>query len=106
MSSEYAPVLESLRQVRFRSAIDLLGTYAGHASDLSPWLEGATINRDRNLRLQYLAGRGLNAYDADGIFGNMMTGALELREELFIGSPERLEQLRQAIRAQRARSDR
>ena len=105
-SLEYGPVRESLRQVRFRSAIDLLGTYAGHASDLSPWLEGATINRDRNLRLQYLAGRGLNAYDADGIFGNMMTGASELREELFIGSPERLEQLRQAIRAQRARSDR
>jgi spermidine synthase len=102
-SPEYQPVLESLRQVGFRSAIDLLGTYAGHASDLSPWLEGAPINRDRNLRLQYLAGRGLNVYEADGIFDDMMSGAREPHEELFIGRPERLEQLRQAVRVQRER---
>jgi spermidine synthase len=100
-SPEYAPVLESLRQVGFRSAIDLLGTYAGHASDLSPWLKDATINRDRNLRLQYLAGRGLNVYAADSIFDKMVTGARAPHEELFIGQPERLEQLRQAVRAQR-----
>ena len=36
------------------SAVDLLGTYAGRKRDLAKWLEKAEINRDRNLRLQYL----------------------------------------------------
>ena len=40
----------------FPSVVDLLGTYAGQASDLESWLADAQINRDRNLRLQYLAG--------------------------------------------------
>ena len=34
------------------SAIALLSTYAGQASDLRSWLAGAEINRDGNLRLQ------------------------------------------------------
>ncbi len=33
---------------------------SGQARDLAPWLAGAQINRDSNLRLQYLAGFGLN----------------------------------------------
>jgi len=35
---------------------DLFGTYAGQARDLARGLRDAEINRDRNLRLQYLAG--------------------------------------------------
>ena len=38
--------------------MDLFSTYAGRASDLKGWLKDAAINRDRSLRLQYLAGRG------------------------------------------------
>ena len=58
--SDYVDVGVSLRDVGFKSAIDLLGTYGGQASDLRAWLRGAEINRDRNLRLQYLAGMNPN----------------------------------------------
>jgi len=40
--------------------VDLLSTFAGHATDLKTLARGRVINRDRNLRLQYLAGLGLN----------------------------------------------
>ncbi len=50
----------SLEEVGFPSPVALLGTFAGYAPDLTLWLKGAAINRDRNLRLQYLAGLGLN----------------------------------------------
>ena len=55
---EYARVAQSLREVGFYSGVDLLSTYTAQASDLRPWLKDAVINRDRNLRLQYLAGMG------------------------------------------------
>ena len=54
------------------SAVDLFSTYAGRKPDLEPWLRNATINRDRNLRLQYLAGLGLNLYQADVIYADML----------------------------------
>ena len=50
----------SLAQVGFETTVDLLATYLGRARDLRPWLAGAAINTDRNLRLQYLAGNAVN----------------------------------------------
>ena len=70
---DYRRVVESLAKVELGSAISLLTTYAGRATDLRPWLEGAEINRDRNLRLQYLAGLGLNCYEADWIYKSIST---------------------------------
>ena len=52
----------SLKEVSFNNAFSLFATYAGRAEDLAPWLKGAPINHDQNLRLQYLAGLGLNLY--------------------------------------------
>jgi spermidine synthase len=69
--SDYVDVAVSLRDVGFKTAIDLLGTYGGQASDLQPWLRGAEINRDRNLRLQYLAGMSPNLYQEVAIFNEM-----------------------------------
>lgn len=69
---EYRAVAESLDEVGFPSAIELLGTYAGRASDLRGWLKDAAINRDRNLRLQYLAGLGLNLRQGATIYANML----------------------------------
>jgi spermidine synthase len=60
MSPDYAKVAQSLRDVGFGSVLDLLATYAGQRQDLMPWLEGAQINLDGNLRLQYMAGLALN----------------------------------------------
>ena len=39
---------------------------------LRPWLADAQINRDRNLRLQFLAGASLNMYDQAGIYSQML----------------------------------
>ena len=68
---DYARVAVSLLDVGFKNAAELFGTYAGQAADLRPWTQGADINRDRNLRLQYLAGMRLNLYNEEAIFNDM-----------------------------------
>jgi spermidine synthase len=70
--SDHLAARQSLSDVSFSSAQDLLATYAGQASDLKPWLEGAELNCDSNLRLQYLAGTGLNSYENDTIYDDML----------------------------------
>jgi hypothetical protein len=49
-----------------------VATYAGRAADLKPWLEGAEINYDQSLRLQYLAGMGLNHHQEEWIYLSMV----------------------------------
>jgi spermidine synthase len=83
---EYAKVKSSLAQIGMHSAVDLFSTYAGRKPDLEPWLRSATINRDRNLRLQYLAGLGLNLYQADVIYADMLRNVNQLPKDLFVGS--------------------
>jgi spermidine synthase len=65
---ENARAVQSLASVGINSLFDLYGNYAGQPGDLQPWLAGAEINRDRNLRLQYLAGLGNNAYENAQIY--------------------------------------
>jgi spermidine synthase len=83
---EYAPMAQSLREIGMTSAVDLFSTYAGRKADLEPWLRNASINRDSNLRLQYLAGLGLNLYQADTIYAEMLRYVSKVPEDLFIGS--------------------
>ena len=90
---EYSAVAESLRQVGFKSALDLFATFAGQARDLTPWLKNAQINRDRNLRLQYLAGFGLNLYLSESIYDDMLHYR-NFPNDLFIGSDETKEALK------------
>jgi spermidine synthase len=94
---EYAPMAQSLRDIGMFSAIDLFGTFAGQAKDYEGWLKDAQINRDRNLRLQYLAGRGLNLYRADVIFADMLNYAKD-PEGIFTGSADRMAALLQKMR--------
>ena len=68
---EYSRLAQSMQDVGFHSATDLFLTYAGQARDLAPWLAGAQINRDRNLRLQYLAGLRSNWYHSEAIYQEM-----------------------------------
>lgn len=96
MRPEYAPVAQSLQQVGINSAVELFSTYAGQGSDLKPWLADAEINRDRNLRLQYLAGLGLNFYQNGPIYADMLRHTT-FPENLFTGSPEMMQALRDAI---------
>ncbi len=55
-----ADVATSLAEVSLGSAGALLATYAGRGRDLAPWLADGIINRERHLRLQYLAGLAAN----------------------------------------------
>jgi dihydroflavonol-4-reductase len=61
-----------MRDVGFPSIVGLFATFAGQAPDLDPLLKGANINLDRNLRLQYLAGLGLNNSQGLGIFEDLL----------------------------------
>jgi len=96
-SFEFSEVLQSLNEIGFNSAVDLFSTYAGTASDFSEWLQDAQINRDRNLRLQYLAGMGVNLYEADVIYADMLKYS-KFPDEVFSGSDELMSSLREKIR--------
>jgi spermidine synthase len=93
----YARIAQSLREVSMNSAVDLFSTYAGRKPDLDAWLRGATINRDRNLRLQYLAGLGLNLYQADAIYTDMLHYVSRMPADLFVASEETKKELFEAI---------
>jgi spermidine synthase len=94
--ADNARAAKSLRDVGFVSAIDLLSSYAGYGPDLTEWLKGAAISTDGNLRLQYLAGLGLNVDAKDQIISELMK-ARRLLPTLFVGSPETSTALRNAI---------
>jgi spermidine synthase len=94
----YEPVARSLREVGFDSALDLLGTYAGGAADMSAWLDKAALNTDRGLRLQYLAADGLNVVRADDLYRQIITHGARFPERTFVGSPLAIEELRQRLR--------
>ncbi|MEZ6063995.1 MAG: fused MFS/spermidine synthase [Planctomycetaceae bacterium] len=72
LQNDRQSVRESLAEVKFDTPVDLLLTYAGNGRDLQDWLADAELNRDANLRLQYLAGMGLNQYDSVRIFDDIV----------------------------------
>jgi len=91
---------DSLRGAGWRGAADLLGTYASRTADLRAWLQGAEINRDSGLRLQYLAGMGLNSGRAGWIYGEMERRS-PFPVDLFRGSPEAVAEVRRVFDAWR-----
>jgi spermidine synthase len=95
--SGYQAVSESLREVGFYSAVDVLATYAGRASDLSPLTADAQINDDLNLRLQYLAGLGLNSMAYQKIYSDILAYR-KFPEGLLVGTGARMDALRTLIR--------
>ncbi len=96
---DHTKVTVSLAEVGLGSAFDLMTTYAGRDDELRPWLKGAQINRDLNMRLQYLAGWGLNYNHADVIYGQMLDYRT-LPKDLFRGSARSLAQLKFALAEQ------
>jgi spermidine synthase len=97
------PVARSLGEIGMYSAIDLFSNYAGMKTDLAPWLADAAINRDRNLRLQYLAGMGFNLYQSEAIYADMLQYS-QYPKDLFVGSDTTLQQLRSAIQRMQGKS--
>ena len=96
-SPEYARVAQSLQEIGFYSAADLLSTYVGQAADFRPWLKDAVINRDRNLRLQYLAGMGMDLQRESEIYDHMTAFGPHISPNVFSGSEALLEYLGRAI---------
>jgi spermidine synthase len=93
---EFALVAQSLREIGFDSAVSLLSTYGGRGAELAPWLKDAEINRDDNLRLQFLAGFGMNVDQRAEIYRGML-GLRHYPSDLFSGSPANLNVLRAAL---------
>ena len=95
-------VKQSLRDVGFGAGLDdeveeginLLATYAGQAPLLKEWSQGAQINTDRNLRLQYLAGMWLNSSMGERTLASIRAH-YRFPDQTFVGSPERIDALKQ-----------
>lgn len=97
---DYKPVVASLNEVGFNSMFSLMATYAAQASDLRSWLARAQINHDRNLRLQYLAGMGLNLYLAPTIYREIVDRQ-SFPSNIFSGSAEKMRMMRTGILGQK-----
>ena len=93
---EYAVVKASLAAVGYTDALAVLRTYSGRGKDLAPWVVNAEINRDRNLRLQYLAGFGFNYYRQSEIRDAMLRFRT-FPTDLFVGSAPNIERLRSMV---------
>jgi spermidine synthase len=89
-------VADSLREVGFQKPSDLMSTYAGRNSDLRNWTAGAHINGDMDLRLQYMAGMGLNFNDAPTIKAQI-SDYFRYPDGMFKGSPEEIAEIQQAL---------
>ena len=98
----YERIGESLTESGFGSPIDLFSTYAGSGRELGQWLVGSEINTDRNLRLQYLAGVGLNTYAEASIFEEIAQYRT-FPERLFVASDGWKDLLSEAMQLPRSR---
>ncbi len=92
-------IAQSLSEIGMNSPVDLFARYAGRKSDLTEWLRNVPLNRDRNLRMQYLAGLGLNLDDAAAIYAGLLAYR-RFPEDLFVSTDGRVGSLREAIRRQ------
>jgi spermidine synthase len=86
-------IARSLAEVDLYSAQTFLGQFLGQGPDLAGWLSDAEINRDRSLRLQYLAGLSLDRYDTRSIF-EAIAAYRRYPDNIFVAPPEIEWQLR------------
>ena len=103
---DYLSIKQSLAEVGFGAntlqymdrglAVELLATFAGQGPDLRGWARNAQINRDKDLRLQYLAGMYFNSYLSTKILGSILS-YYRFPKNLFEGSSERIAILQQAL---------
>jgi spermidine synthase len=89
---DHALVAESLVNVEFHSEVELLARYAGRGEDLQSWLKDAQINSDRDLRLQYLAGKGPNIDRGEQIYDEIKA-CYRFPSGLFVASHDFMDSL-------------
>jgi spermidine synthase len=77
---------QSLADVDLGYMVTLLAAYFGRESDLAKWLEGAQINHERSLRLQYLAGFSVERYEELEIYRSM-AAYRRYPADLFVAPP-------------------
>jgi spermidine synthase len=97
-SPAYAGVAASLSDVGFHAAVEFLATYAGRASDLVPLTAGAAINGDVDMRLQYMAGLGVNSMAYAAVYKEILRYR-RFPDGLLVGSGGRMDALRTLIHA-------
>ncbi|MBL9201009.1 MAG: fused MFS/spermidine synthase, partial [Opitutaceae bacterium] len=93
---DHAAAQRVLAGLGLGSAIDLLATYAGNLPDLREWLAGAEINRDRTLRLQYLAGLNLESLSGADAYREILW-LRRFPANLFRGSPGEISELKRRL---------
>ncbi len=94
---EFIHVAQSLREVGFKSAINLFSTFAGYAPQLEEWLQDVQINSDRNLRLQYLSGMSVNYFMNAEILDEILQ-YYSFPDNIFRGSDQSILELMNAMR--------
>jgi spermidine synthase len=92
----YSQVAAALVETEFHSAADLLATYTGRAPDLAPMVAGVRVNDDMNMRLQYLAGLGLNSVISSRLYSEILSYR-RFPDDLLTGQGEEYERLREKI---------
>ena len=71
---------------------------AGPAADIARRGPDGDADHDRNLKLQYLAGLGLNLYQSDRIYANMLQYPYRFPTNIFSGSDATMQSLNDAMR--------
>ena len=89
-------ILESLREVKIGTALDLLATYGTRGSDMQRWFAGTPVNRDFSLKLEYISGLAINQQRADPIYAHMTRDRI-FPAEMFDADPERVKALRRRM---------
>jgi spermidine synthase len=95
-SPAYAVVKASLAEVGYSTILDMLKTYLGRGRDLGPWIAGAEITTDQNLRLQYLAAFGFNN-NAGTTIRDSILRYRQFPADLFTGQAATIESLRAQV---------
>ncbi len=89
---DYGLVRESLLDIGFSNAAALFKTYTGRKQDLGRWFADADVTTDRDLRLMYQAGWGINSALADPIYREMLRYR-QVPRDMFAGSPQVVEDI-------------
>lgn len=92
----FAPVVKSLTEIGIDSVPDLIATYAGRAQDLSAFIGNTPVNNDLNMRLQFLAGMGVNSLSAPAVYREVLSYRT-FPTDLITGSGDEMDLLRESI---------
>lgn len=103
-SPQFAKVRASMQEIGFPSATAMYATYLGDEPAMRTWLKGAQINNDRDLRLMYLAGWGINNEIADALYRKILA-MRKTPSPIFTGSPESLATLHREMLAPQPEDD-